>query len=147
DLELKNPVPAGVIFDEMPASSVRFLTGFQNLFTGAKLSEYHTGFRGFSRKVLETLPLLENSDDFAFDNQILVQCIHFKFPIGEISCPTIYFKEASSINFRRSVKYGFGVLYATLQLRLQRLGMTHFGYLNADGRKLNETPREDVRSE
>ncbi|HXM97493.1 MAG TPA: glycosyltransferase family 2 protein [Candidatus Dormibacteraeota bacterium] len=123
----------------------RLLTAFQNLFTGAKVSEYHTGFRGFSRKVLETLPLLENSDDFAFDNQMLMQCIHFEFPIGEISCPTLYFKEASSINFQRSVKYGFNVLYATLQLRLQRLGITHFAYLNADGRKLNETlPLEDI---
>jgi hypothetical protein len=97
DLELKNPVPAGVIFDEMQASSVRLLTGFQNLFTGATLSEYNTGFRGFTRKVLETLPLLENSHDFALDNQMLVQTIYFRFPIGEISCPTVYFKEASSI--------------------------------------------------
>jgi len=137
DLELKNPVPAGVIFDEMQASSVRLLTGFQNLFTGATLSEYNTGFRGFSRKVLETLPLLENSHDFAFDNQMLVQTIYFKFPIGEISCPTVYFKEASSINFQRSVNYGFGVLYATLQLFLQKLGAARFVYLSAEGRKLN----------
>ena len=100
----------------------RLLTGFQNLFTGAKLSEYHTGFRGFSRKVLETIPLLENSDDFAFDNQMLVQCIYFKFPIGEISCPTRYFPEASSINFRRSVIYGFGVLKTSIEFRLARLG-------------------------
>jgi glycosyltransferase involved in cell wall biosynthesis len=118
----------------------RLLTAFQNLFTGAKLSEYHTGFRGFSRKVLETLPLLENSDDFAFDNQMLVQCIYFTFPIGEISCPTIYFKEASSINFRRSVTYGFGVLYATFQFLLQELGAAHFAYLNITGRKLSEVP-------
>jgi glycosyltransferase involved in cell wall biosynthesis len=122
--------------------SNRLLTGFQNLFTGAKLSEYHTGFRGFSRKVLEALPLLENSDDFAFDNQMLVQSIYFKFPIGEISCPTVYFEEASSINFRRSVEYGFCVLYATVQFFLQNLGVAHFAYLNSGGRKLNEIPDE-----
>src|SRR6202011_1810679 len=133
DLELKNPVPAGVIFDEMPASSVRFLTGFQNLFTGAKVSEYHTGFRGFSRKVLETLPLLENSDDFAFDNQMLMQCIHFEFPIGEISCPTLYFKEASSINFRRSVKYGMGVLRTAGALWLDRRGWVKSPLFANDG--------------
>jgi hypothetical protein len=80
---------------------------------------------------------LENSDDFAFDNQMLVQTIYFKFPIGEISCSKVYFKEASSINFRRSVKYGFGVLYATLQLFLQRLRAARFAYLSAEGRKLN----------
>jgi glycosyltransferase involved in cell wall biosynthesis len=118
----------------------RLLTGFQNLFTGAKLSEYHTGFRGFSRKVLETIPLLENSDDFAFDNQMLVQCIYFKFPIGEISCPTIYFEEASSINFRRSVTYGLNVVYATFQFLLQELGAAHFAYLDPHGRKLTDDP-------
>src|SRR5208283_1927683 len=85
--------------------SNRFLTAFQNLFLGVKLSEYHTGFRAFSRKVLTELPLLENSPDFVFDNQMLAQCVHFGFRIGEVSCPTKYFEEASSINFRRSVKY------------------------------------------
>ena len=124
----------------MQASSVRLLTGFQNLFTGATLSEYNTGFRGFSRKVQETLPLLENSHDFAFDNQMLVQTIYFKFPIGEISCPTVYFKEASSINFQRSVNYGFEVLYATPQLFLQKLGAARFVYLSAEGRKLKMAP-------
>jgi glycosyltransferase involved in cell wall biosynthesis len=82
----------------------RFLTAFQNLFLGVKLSEYHTGFRAFSRTLLETLPLLENSDDFIFDNQMIAQAVMFKFRIGEISCPTRYFEEASSINFTRSVK-------------------------------------------
>src|SRR5277367_1443476 len=90
--------------------SNRLLTATENLVTGAKLSEYHTGYRAFSRQVLTTLPLLENSDDFVFDAQMLAQCVHFGFRIGEVSCPTKYFKEASSINFRRSVKYGFGVL-------------------------------------
>src|SRR5580692_6971352 len=87
----------------------RFLTAFENLFLGIKLSEYHTGYRAFSRDVLTTLPLLENSDDFVFDNQMLAQCAYFGFRIGEVSCPTKYFEEASSINFSRSVTYGFGV--------------------------------------
>ena len=88
----------------------RFLTAFQNLCLGVKLSEYHTGFRAFSRELLETLPISENSDDFVFDNQMISQAVMFGYRIGEISCPTKYFEEASSINFRRSVKYGFGVL-------------------------------------
>src|SRR5437868_7373118 len=88
----------------------RFLTAFQNLFLGVKLSEYHTGFRAFDRRVLQELPLLENSDDFVFDNEILAQAVMFGFRIGEVSCPTKYFKEASSISFRRSTKYGLGVL-------------------------------------
>jgi glycosyltransferase involved in cell wall biosynthesis len=88
----------------------RGLTAVQNLLMKQKLSEYHTGFRAFSRRVLETLPLAENSNDFVFDNQILCQAIAAGFSIGEISCPTRYFPEASSINFSRSVTYGFGVL-------------------------------------
>lgn len=114
----------------------RLLTAFQNFFTGAKLSEYHTGFRAFSKQVLITLPLLENSDDFVFDNEILAQCLCFNFRIGEISCPTKYFTEASSINFGRSVKYGFGVLGTTLKCWLQRSGMVHFRLFSATGRKL-----------
>jgi glycosyltransferase involved in cell wall biosynthesis len=91
----------------------RLLTAFQNMFFGVKLSEYHTGFRAFSAELLQTLPLHENSDDFVFDNQMIAQAVVFGFRIGEISCPTKYFKEASSINFRRSVKYGLGVLGTT----------------------------------
>src|SRR6202047_3592233 len=91
----------------------RLLTGFQNMFLGVKLSEYHTGFRAFSRQILQSLPLLENSDDFVFDNQMVAQAVMFGFQIGEVSCPTKYFKEASSINFRRSVEYGLGVLATT----------------------------------
>src|ERR1700685_2129218 len=106
--------------------SNRLLTAFQNAFTGAKLSEYHSGFRAFSKEVLTNLPLLENSDDFVFDNQMLLQCIYFGRRMGEISCPTKYFDEASSINFSRSVKYGFGVLATTLKCRLQKLGLTHY---------------------
>jgi glycosyltransferase involved in cell wall biosynthesis len=114
----------------------RFLTAFENLFLGVKLSEYHTGYRAFSRKVLEELPLLENSDDFVFDNQMLAQCVHFGFGIGEVSCPTKYFEEASSINFRRSVKYGFGVLGTTLQFALQKTGLGHFRIFSPKGRRL-----------
>lgn len=98
----------------------RFLTLFQNLLLGAKLSEYHTGFRAFRREVLETLPLEENSDDFIFDNQMIAQAINFGFRIGEISCPTRYFTDASSINFRRSVKYGLGVLATSIKFFLLR---------------------------
>jgi glycosyltransferase involved in cell wall biosynthesis len=98
----------------------RLLTLFQNLMLSAKLSEYHTGYRAFSRRVLEELPLLANSDDFVFDNQMLTQAIAFGFPIGEISCPTKYFPEASSISFRRSVVYGFGVLATSVLYRSWR---------------------------
>ena len=114
----------------------RALTAWQNLFLGAKLSEYHTGYRAFSRKVLETLPLLENSDDFVFDNEMLTQCVFFGFRIGEVSCPTKYFAEASSINFRRSVRYGLGVLGTTLKFVLQRSGLGQFRIFNANGRRL-----------
>jgi glycosyltransferase involved in cell wall biosynthesis len=114
----------------------RFLTAFENLFLGIKLSEYHTGYRAFSREVLMSLPLLENSDDFVFDNEILAQCVHFGFRIGEVSCPTKYFKEASSIGFRRSVKYGLGVLATTLQFALQKMGLVHFRIFSEKGRRL-----------
>jgi glycosyltransferase involved in cell wall biosynthesis len=114
----------------------RFLTAFENLFLGIKLSEYHTGYRGFSREVLMSLPLLENSDDFVFDNQVLAQCAHFGFHIGEVSCPTKYFEEASSINFRRSVKYGLGVVGTSLQFALQRMGLARFRIFSPKGRRL-----------
>lgn len=119
----------------------RLLTAFENLFLGVKLSEYHTGYRAFSRKVLTDLPLLEDSDDFVFDNQMLAQCVHFGFHIGEVSCPTKYFEEASSINFRRSVEYGLGVLATTLQFALQKWGLIHLPRFSANGRKL-ESQRE-----
>lgn len=104
--------------------SNRFLTLFENLLVGHKLSEYHTGYRAFSREILERLPLDRNSDDFVFDNQMLAQIIWFGYRIGEVSCPTRYFEEASSINFRRSVTYGFGVLKTALQFRLCRWGFS-----------------------
>lgn len=116
--------------------SNRLLTAFENLFLRVKLSEYHTGYRAFSRKVLTELPLLENSDDFVFDNQMLAQCVYFGFRIGEVSCPTKYFKEASSINFRRSVKYGFGVLATAIQFAAQRLGIANLPRFSKEGRKL-----------
>jgi len=114
----------------------RLLTAFENLFLGIKVSEYHTGYRAFSREVLTKLPLLENSDDFVFDNQMLAQCAHFGFKIGEVSCPTKYFPEASSINFRRSVTYGLGVLGTTLQFALQKWGLGQFRIFNPAGRRL-----------
>jgi len=101
--------------------SNRFLTLSQNILLRYKLSEYHTGFRAFRREVLETLPLDENSDDFVFDNEMLAQAIYFDFRVGEISCPTRYFAEASSINFSRSVRYGLGVLATSLRFRLDRM--------------------------
>src|SRR5690348_11993218 len=114
----------------------RFLTAFENLFLGIKLSEYHTGYRAFSRRVLTDLPLLENSDDFVFDNQVLAQCVHFGFRIGEVSCPTKYFEEASSINFGRSVTYGLGVVGTTLRFALQKAGLANFRIFSTKGRRL-----------
>ena len=114
----------------------RFLTAFQNLFLGVKLSEYHTGYRAFDRRVLETLPLLENSDDFVFDNQMLAQAVMFGFRIGEVSCPTRYFKEASSISFRRSVRYGLSVVLTTLQFSAHRLGIAKSRLFKQRGRTI-----------
>ena len=102
--------------------SNRFLTEFENMLLGEKLSEYHTGFRGFTKKVLETLPLEDCSDDFIFDNQMLALILYNGFKIGEISCPTKYFAEASSINFVRSCKYGLEVLLVSIKYRLAKLG-------------------------
>ena len=103
--------------------SNRFLTLFENLLLGHKLSEYHTGYRAFSREILERLPLEQNSNDFVFDNQMLAQIICFGYRIGELTCPTRYFTDASSINFRRSVKYGLGVLTTSVQFRLHKWRM------------------------
>ncbi len=104
----------------------RFLTFAQNVMTGLKMSEYHTGYRAFTRKVLESLPLDRNSDDFVFDNQMLLQAAHAGFRIGEISCPAKYFPGASSINLRRSTIYGFSCLWTSLQLLLTRFGIVSF---------------------
>jgi glycosyltransferase involved in cell wall biosynthesis len=101
----------------------RALTFAENLLIGAKLSEYHTGYRAFSRDILKRIDLRGNSDDFVFDNQMLAQIVWHGFTIGEVSCPTKYFAEASSINFRRSVKYGFGCLATGLAFRLAKMGL------------------------
>jgi glycosyltransferase involved in cell wall biosynthesis len=116
--------------------SNRFLTLFENLVLGIRLSEYHTGYRAFSRKVLETLPLNENSDDFVFDNEMLAQSVYFGFRIGEISCPTRYFEDASSINFRRSVQYGLGVLATSIKYRLKKWGAGKYPIFSPAGKKL-----------
>ena len=116
--------------------SNRFLTLVQNLLQGEKLSEYHTGYRAFSRKVLMQLPLMENSDDFVFDNEMMAQIIYYGFRIGEVSCPASYFAEASSINFSRSLKYGFGVLRTAFTFRLQRWGLASSRIFAANGAKL-----------
>src|SRR5438034_927198 len=103
--------------------SNRFLTFVENFLIGAKLSEYHTGYRAFSRQLLERLPLQTNSDDFVFDNQILAQIIALGCAIGEVTCPARYMPEASSINFRRSVRYGLGCLATAVRFRFARWGL------------------------
>jgi hypothetical protein len=101
----------------------RALTIFENVLIGQKLSEYHTGYRAWSRSVLQYLPLMRCSDDFIFDNQMLVQAVHAGFRIGEVSCPARYFPEASSINLSRSVRYGIGVLATSVEFRLHHMGL------------------------
>jgi glycosyltransferase involved in cell wall biosynthesis len=117
--------------------SNRFLTLTENLLLRQKLSEYHTGYRAFSRRVLETLPLEANSDDFVFDNQMLAQVVWFGFTIGEISCPASYFPEASSINFRRSLTYGLGVLRVSLQFRLNKMSLAKSRIFDPQGPRLS----------
>lgn len=102
----------------------RGLTFAENMLLGAKLSEYHTGFRAFSRQLLEKLPIEHNSDDFVFDNQMLAQILWFGYMIAEVSCPTKYFAEASSINLTRSIKYGFGCLLTSFKFRLAQMNLT-----------------------
>jgi len=116
--------------------SNRFLTLVENILINQKLSEYHTGYRAFNREVLEKLPIEENSDDFVFDNEILVQAVYFGFRIGEISCPTKYFEEASSINFKRSVVYGIGVLTTAFKYFSQKIGLAKFAIFDEKGRHL-----------
>jgi glycosyltransferase involved in cell wall biosynthesis len=103
--------------------SNRFLTFVENILMNAKLSEYHTGYRAFSRELLERVPFQKNSDDFVFDNQMLAQILWLGYTIAEVSCPTNYFEEASSINFMRSIKYGFSCLNTALSFRLARMGL------------------------
>ena len=116
--------------------SNRVLTLAENLIIQQKLSEYHTGYRAFSRKVLETIPLLENSDDFVFDNQMLCQILYFDFVVGEVSCPALYFPDASSISFSRSMTYGMGVMQTAMKYAFAKRDMGHFKIFNPKGKKL-----------
>jgi glycosyltransferase involved in cell wall biosynthesis len=116
----------------------RALTFIENLALGLKLSEYHTGYRGFRREVLSRLPLAETSDDFLFDNEVLAQAAIFGCRFGELSCPARYFAEASSINFRRSLVYGAGVLWTCLRVLLHRWGIRNFPLFSETGTKLLE---------
>ncbi|MDH3685055.1 MAG: glycosyltransferase family 2 protein [Myxococcales bacterium] len=125
----------------------RLLTAAQNILCGAKLSEYHTGYRAFSREVLESLPLHENSNDFVFDNQMLAQVLYAGFEIGEISCPAAYFPEASSINFQRSVRYGLGVLETSARCFLQRRGWLDSRIFSPEGRRLEQIPAGALAAE
>jgi glycosyltransferase involved in cell wall biosynthesis len=118
-------------------ASNRFLTMTENAIINQKLSEYHTGYRAFSRKVLETIPMLENSDDFVFDNQMLCQTLYFGFDLGEVSCPALYFDDASSISFSRSVTYGMGVMKTALKYAMAKRGISHFNIFNPNGKRLS----------
>ena len=118
----------------------RFLTFIENIFMGAKLSEYHTGYRAFSAELLKDIPFEVNSNDFVFDNQMLAQIIGFGYPIAEVTCPTKYFPEASSIGFLRSIKYGFGCLWTTLSFCISRMGLSsssRFSRSSTDNRLRN----------
>jgi len=114
----------------------RALTFFDNLITGQKLSEYHTGYRAFTKGVLLSLPIMENSDDFIFDNEMLMQAVYFGYKIGEVTSPTNYNKEASSISFRRSMVYGFGILWVGLKFMLQKMGLAKFRIFDRNGGKI-----------
>lgn len=127
--------------------SNRFLTLSQNLLLNFKLSEYHTGFRAFRREVLESLPLEENSDDFVFDNEIISQAVFFGYRLGEISCPTRYFSEASSISFSRSVRYGFGVLSTSLKFRFHKMGLARSRLFKPQGQKLIQNYYQEIINE
>jgi glycosyltransferase involved in cell wall biosynthesis len=135
-------IGGGALVGGMPVYkyiSNRFLTAMENLLLGSKLSEFHTGYRAFSRTVLESIPFLENSDNFVFDNEMLAQIIFYGYRVGEISCPTKYFEEASSIKLWDSTVYGIGVLKTSLKFRLQKWGLAKFRIF---GSKKEETPRD-----
>jgi glycosyltransferase involved in cell wall biosynthesis len=122
----------------------RFLTACENIILGSKLSEFHTGYRAFSREVLENLPLGNNSDDFVFDNEMLVQIIYFGYRIGEISCPTRYSTEASSIGLRKAIEYGVGVLITTLKYLLHRLKLRKDPLFDTEGHRLASNSGVDI---
>lgn len=139
DVVLGSRIVKGAIRQGMPVYKFvinRLLTLFQNIVMNERLSEYHTGYRAFSRGVLETLPISENSNDFAFDNQILAQALFFGFRVGEVTCPARYFSESSSIRFWRGVKYALNVVDTTLRYRLHRLGVARFRMFDPGGKKL-----------
>lgn len=123
----------------------RFLTAVENLLLGSKLSEFHTGYRAFSCGVLKNLPFQANSDNFVFDNEMLAQIIFFGYRIGEVSCPTKYFKEASSINFKDSTIYGWGVLKTSIKFRVQRLGLTNFKIFNKKRSAVHQTYYQKIK--
>jgi glycosyltransferase involved in cell wall biosynthesis len=123
----------------------RILTFYQNILYDHKISEYHTGFRAYSRAVLSTLPLEENSDDFIFDGQVIAQALYLGYRLGEISCPARYFPEASMLNFSSCAKYGLQVLWVTLQYWLQKKGLGRFRMLNPQGRKLVEEYYQEAK--
>jgi glycosyltransferase involved in cell wall biosynthesis len=125
----------------------RVLTVFENVMVGGKLSEYHTGLRAFSKELLATVNLDLNSDDFVFDNQMIAQALAAGARIGELSCPTRYGADASSINFKRSVKYGFGVLKTSVQYRSHKSGVKEFAYLHVDRPLRTETDESDRTGE
>ena len=114
----------------------RLLTFIENIFLGQKLSEYHTGYRAYSKELLLNIPILENSDDFIFDNQIVAQIVFFSYRIGEITAPSKYTKESSSISFKRSVVYGFGVFVTAIKFFLQKIGIAKFSIFNQDGKRI-----------
>ena len=132
----KGALEGGMPFYKYVAN--KCLTLFQNLMMGERLSEYHTGFRAFSRKVLETLPLKDCDDDFVFDNEMLALIFYKGFTVGQISCPTKYFPDASSINFMRSCKYGFGVLKVSILYALARLGIYKSKIFKRDAKTLDK---------
>ena len=115
----------------------RILTAIENLFLGAKLSEYHTGYRGFSRDVIMSLPLEEDSDDFVLDNEMIVQALYFGYRIGEITAPSKYTSESSSISFRRSVIYGIGVILTAIKFVLQKMKLAKFKIFSSSGKKIS----------
>ena len=121
--------------------SNRFLTAVENFIIQQKLSEYHTGYRAFSAEVLRKIPLLENSNDFVFDNEMLLQTMYFGFNVGEVSCPAKYFDDASSISFRRSVTYGIGVIHTSIKYFMSKRGSKLYQIFNPDGKKL---PRHQI---
>ena len=141
-------ISGGAVSGGMPRHKYyanRWLTAFENLLLGVKFSEYHTGYRAFSRRLLEALPLDRNSDDFIFDNEIVAQCVYFDYSFGEVSCPTKYFPDASSIRLVPSIRYGLGVLRVALVFRLNRLGLIQHRLFQKSSRAAERPQAHRVR--